>query len=57
VRHISVTFSLDWTPAAENSLVIALGVAGTVSTFSLLRAVSSNEFSAKALRSALRHMP
>jgi putative ABC transport system permease protein len=31
-------------------LLIALGVAGTVSTFSLLRAVSSNPFAAKAHR-------
>src|SRR5580698_9557772 len=31
-------------------LLIALGVAGTVSTFSLLRAVSSNEFATKAHR-------
>jgi hypothetical protein len=31
-------------------LLIALGVAGTVSTFSLLRAVSSNSFAAKAHR-------
>src|SRR3984885_345560 len=31
-------------------LLIALGVAGTVSTFSLLRAVSSNAFAAKAHR-------
>jgi putative ABC transport system permease protein len=31
-------------------LLIALGVAGTVSTFSLLRAVSSNSFDAKAHR-------
>ena len=29
-------------------LLIALGVAGTVSTFSLLRALSSNPFAAKA---------
>src|SRR6202046_1913145 len=31
-------------------LLIALGVAGTVSTFSLLRAVSSNAFAVKAHR-------
>ena len=31
-------------------LLIALGVAGTVSTFSLLRALSSNAFAAKAHR-------